>query len=42
MYLCNRYKIEAYKQHTEKCFIHLLHVYGPIAHGVLQDGPKSE
>ena len=37
----------AYKQHTEKQDlslppIQLSHVYGPIAHGVLQDEPKSE
>ena len=39
-------KIEAYKQSTEKKVylspIQLLHVYGPIAHGVLQGEPKSE
>ena len=41
-----RLQIEAYKQRIEKKLylspIHLSHVYGPIAHGVLQVEPKSE
>ena len=38
-----RLKIEAYKQRTEKVYpspIQLSHVYGRIAHGVLQGWPK--
>ena len=39
-------KIEAYEQCMQKRFIpspiQLSHLYGPIAHGVLQGGPKIE
>ena len=38
-------KIEAYKQHREISFLspmQLSHVFGPIAHGVLQGEPKSK
>jgi len=39
-YLCNRYA--AYGKMFYPSPIQLSHVYGPIAHGVLQGGPKSK
>ena len=45
LYLCNRYKqrhISRYGKMRYPSPIQLSHVYGPIAHGVLQGGPKSK